>query len=99
MTTFMRGSRSGIAVGAELGQQARGVDAGLLAQLALRRLVERLGRALEAARDRPHALERRLAAAHEQDVQHAVGHRQDHDVDRDRERRELRRVVPGRRVA
>ena len=35
----------GIAVGAELGQQARGVDAGLLAQLALRRLVQRLGRA------------------------------------------------------
>ena len=39
----------GIAVGAELGQQARGVDAGLLDELPLRRLVQRLGAALEAA--------------------------------------------------
>ncbi len=35
----------GIAVRAELRQHARGIDAGLLAQLALRGLVERLGRA------------------------------------------------------
>ena len=83
----------GIAVGAELGQQARGVDAGLLGQLSLRRLVQRLVGALEAAGDRPHPLERRHAAADEQDVQPAAGHGQDDHVDRDGERRELRRVV------
>ena len=52
-----------IAVRAELGQQARGIDAGLLAQLSLGGLVQRLGGQLEAARDRPHALERRLPTA------------------------------------
>src|SRR5439155_6298120 len=80
-------------VGTELPQQARAVDAGLLEQLALCRLVERLLRALEAAGDRPHALEGRDAAADEQDVQPPLRHRQDDDVDCDRERRELVRVV------
>ena len=35
---------AGIAVRAELRQHARGIDAGLLAELALRGFVERLGR-------------------------------------------------------
>jgi hypothetical protein len=60
---------TGVAVRAELGQEARYVDARLLVELASRRLVERLGRPLEAARDRPHALVRALSAPHEQDVQ------------------------------
>ena len=85
----------GIAVGAELGQERRAVDARLLAQLARRRLVQRLVRALEAARDRPQPLERLDAATHEQHVQPALGHREDDDVDRDGERGELRRVVAG----
>ena len=85
----------GIAVGAELGQQARGVDAGLLGELAPRRLVQRLVGTLEPAGNRPHALERLLAAADEQHVEHALGHGQDDDVDRDGEGRELRRVVAG----
>ena len=98
MTTFMRGSRSGSPYDAELRQRDRGpdADAGLLTQLALRCLVERLGRTLEAARDRPHALERRLATTDEQHVQQALGHGQDDDVDRNRERREVGRVVVGR---
>ena len=82
-----------IAVGAELCQQARRVDAGLLGQLALRGFVQRLGRPLEAARDRPHPFERRLAATDEEDVEETFGHRQDDDVDGHGERGELRRVV------
>ena len=89
---------AGIAVGAELRQHARGIDAGLLAELALRGLVERLGRALEASGDRPHVLERRLATSDEQHVQHPAGHGQDHDVDRDGEGWELGWVVAGGRV-
>ena len=87
-----------IAVRAKLREHARGVDAGLLAELALRGFVERLGGSLEAAGYRPHVLERRLATADEQHVQHAAGHRQDHDVDRDGEGRKLGWVVAGRRV-
>ena len=71
---------AGIAVCAELRQQACAGDAGLLGELALRRLLERLVRALEAARDRPHPLERRLAAADQEDVEQAFGHGQDHDA-------------------
>ena len=59
----------GIAVCAELLQHGSGVDAGLLAQLTLRRAVERLCRPLEAAGYRPHAFERRLTAADEEHVQ------------------------------
>jgi hypothetical protein len=45
---------SGIAVGAELGQLARDVDAGLFGELAPRRLVQRLFRTLEPTGNRPH---------------------------------------------
>ena len=83
----------GIAVGAELGQRDGGVDACLLAQLPPRRLVQRLAGTLETARDRPHPLERRLTSTHEQGVQQALGHRQDHHVDCHRECREPRWVV------
>ena len=86
----------GVAVGAELRQQARAVDAGLLDELTLRGLVQRLVGPLEAAGDRPHALIRRHPAAHEQDVQPAVGHGEDDHVHRHRERRELRGVVARR---
>ena len=87
----------GVAVRAELRQRDRGVDTDtrLLTELPLRGFVERLGRPLEAAGDRPHALERLLSAADEQYVEQAVGHRQDHDVDRDREGRKVGRVVVG----
>ena len=54
---------------------------------------ERLGRALEAARDRPHALERVDPTLDEERMQPPAGHRQHDDVDSDRKRRELRRVV------
>ncbi len=82
-----------IAVGAELAQHPRAVDTGLLAELSARRLVERLGGALEAAGNRPHPLERRHASTYEQQLKPAVGHGQDHYVHRHRERRELRWVV------
>ena len=85
----------GIAVGAELGQQARDVDAGLLGELASRRLVQRLFGTLEPAGNRPHALERLLPSPDEQNVEDALGHGQDDDVHRDGEGRELARVVPG----
>src|SRR5918996_3780406 len=88
----------GIAVSTELGEQARDVDASLLDQLPLRRLVQRLGWTLEAARDRPYPLEWRLPTTHEQYMKQAFGHGQDHHVHRHRERRELRRVVAERRV-
>ena len=88
----------GIAVGAELGQQARDVDARLLGELASRRLVQRLVGTLEPAGNRPHALERLLAPADEENVEDAVGHGQDDHVHRDREGRERARVVPGRDV-
>jgi hypothetical protein len=81
----------GVAVGAELREQAGDVDARLLGQLAPGRLVQRLVRPLEAARDRPHPLEGLLAAADEQHVERALDHGQDHDVDGDREGGELRR--------
>jgi hypothetical protein len=55
----------GIAVGAELGQQACRIDSGLLGQLPLRSLVQRLGGTLEATRDRPCPLERRLTTTDE----------------------------------
>ena len=55
------GIAPGIAVGAELLQQACRVDAGLLPQLSERCSVECLRGPLEAAGDGPHALERRLA--------------------------------------
>ena len=82
-----------IAVGAELGQQARPVDTGLLGQLPLRRLVQSLGGPFEAARDRPHPFEGRDSPTHEQHVKPAVGHGQDDDVHRDCECRELRWIV------
>ena len=87
-----------VAVGAELGQQARDVDAGLLGELAPCRLVERLVGALEPAGRRPHALERLLPAPDEEGVQDAVDHGQDDHVDRDREGGERARVVAGRDV-
>ena len=65
----------------------------ILSQLAARCVVKRLGRELETARDRPHAGERLLAAAHEQHRQGTVDHREDHDVDRDRERRVVGGVI------
>ena len=86
---------AGIAVRAELRQQAGDVDAGLLGELAPRRRVQRLVRPLEAARRRPHPLERRLASPDEQSLEQPFGHRQDHDVDRHGERREGARVVAG----
>ena len=89
---------AGIAVGAELGQQAGDVDAGLLGELASRRLVQRLFRALEPTGNRPHALERLLPSLDEENVEHALGHGQDDHVHRDGEGRELARVVPGRDV-
>ena len=82
-----------IAVGAELPEQVRAVDARLFQQLPLRRLVERLVGPLEASGDRPHPREWRHPAPDEQDVQSSLLHRQDDDVDGDGERRELVRVV------
>jgi len=78
---------------AELAQERGAVDAGLLVQLAPSCLAERLFRALEATRDRPHACERIDAALDEKHLQPALRHRQHDDVDGDREGRKLRRVV------
>ena len=83
----------GIAIGAELRQQARSIDTGLFAELAPRCFVQRLGRPLEATRDRPHPMKRRLSTAYEENVKRALGHRQDHDVHRHRECGELGGVV------
>ena len=80
----------GIAVRPELREQARDVDSRFLDQLSSRSLVQGLGGTLEPAGDRPHSLERRFSALHEQHVELARGHGEDHHVDRDRERRELR---------
>ena len=88
-----------IAVGTELAHQARGIDAGLLGQLPLRRLVQRFAGTLEATRDRPHPLERRLTTTHQQHVEHALGHGQDHHIHRHCERREPRRIVVQRRFS
>src|SRR3990170_2603210 len=88
----------GIAVRTELGEQARAIDAGLLDQLPLRCPVKRLSGTLEATRDRPHPLERRLTTAHEQHMQRALGHGQDDHVHRHRERREPGWVVGRLRI-
>ena len=93
------GVSSGIAVGAELGQQAGDVDAGLLGELAPRGLVQCLVRTLEPTGHRPHSFERLLPSPDEKDVEHAaLGHGQDDHVHRDGEGGKLARVVPRRDV-
>ena len=82
---------TGVAVGAELREVLGGVDAGLLAQLADRGLVERFVGMLEAAGQRPRPFVRVGLTPHEQHHQSAVDDAHDHHVDRHGERR----VVPG----
>ena len=84
---------SGIAVGAELLEELRAVDTGLLVQLPERGLVERLLGPLESAGNRPPALEGRDAASHEEHAEPPLVHGQDDDVDGDGEGREGGRVV------
>ncbi len=97
VTTFMRGSRSGSPYAPNWVSRLGDVDSRFLDQLSSRSLVQGLGGTLEPARDRPHSLERRFATLHEQHVELARGHGEDHHVDRDGEGRELRRVVADRR--
>ena len=65
VTTFIRGSRRDRRRH-RTASAASAVHAGLLGELAPRRLVQRFVGSLEASRNRPHALERSLAATHEQ---------------------------------
>ena len=94
VTTFMRGSRSGSPYAPNW---VRRLAASTLvsSDSPLRRLVQGLGRTLEASRNRPHPGVRSPTATHEQHLKQAFGHGQDHDVDGDGERRELRGVVAG----
>ncbi len=87
-----------IPVGTELGEVPGRLHAGLLAEFPLRRLVEGLVGTLEAAGQRPRLLERLVLAFDQQDQQRTVDDAEDHDVDRDRERRKVAHVVAGRHV-
>ena len=86
---------AGVAVGTELGQQAGGDHAGLLAELAPRGLVERLVGALEATGDRPRP---RRAPRRDGRAARADGRRPWSGSRRrpSPRTRELRRVVSGR---
>ena len=87
-----------IPVGTELGEVPGCLHAGLLAEFPPGCLVERLLGPLEAAGQRPRLLERLGLAFDQQDQQRTVDDAEDHDVDGDRERREIVHVVAGRHV-
>ena len=87
----------GIAVGAELRQEAGDVDARLLGELA----PLAASSSVSSGRLKPPGIAHMplkgvLASSYEEGVQDALGHRQDDDVHRDGEGREFPRVVPGR---